>query len=112
MLCEFFIHIYSSATFTQFASKTSTGKSNLQSAFYLPLSCLDYMLLHSKESQYHIRSNWKRFFLLSFVEKKKIQIVRLNGFMYRKNCNGLTFPETVFTLNQLVCKKPKEKKNK
>lgn len=29
--------------------------------------------------------------------------------MYRKNCDGLTFPETVFTLNQLVCKNTKKK---
>lgn len=29
--------------------------------------------------------------------------------MCRKNCDGLTFPETVFTLNQLVCKNTKKK---
>lgn len=29
--------------------------------------------------------------------------------MYRKNCGGLTFPETVFTLNQLCCKNTKKK---
>lgn len=60
------------------------------------------MLLRSKISQYHIGSNCKRFFSLP-LRKKKISDSKSDGFIYR------TFPETVFTLNQLVCKNTKKK---